>query len=155
MSETKSNQENIISNENRSNSSSSFLKLLTALIKNKWALISVFWLFFIILVAIFATKISPLDPNKNHIMERVSPPLTLDKNGNMKYIIGSDALGRDSLSRLIYGAQVSLMVGFASVCIGGVIGTLLGILLGTHDGTIEGTNVGTSEEGCLEGTEVG
>ena len=39
-------------------------------------------------------------------MERVSPPLTLDKKGDMKYLIGSDALGRDGLSRLIYGAQV-------------------------------------------------
>ena len=84
-----------------SSSSSTFLKLLIALIKNKWALISVVWLFFIILVAIFASELSPLDPNKNHIMERVSPPLTLDKKGEMKYLIGSDALGRDGLSRLI------------------------------------------------------
>ena len=62
-----------------SSSSSAFLKLLIALVKNKWALISVIWLFFIILVAIFASELSPLDPNKNHIMERVSPPLTMDK----------------------------------------------------------------------------
>ena len=110
--------------------SSSFLKLLIALVKNKWALISVVWLFFIIIVAIFASEISPLDPNKNHIMERVSPPLTLDKKGEMKYLIGSDALGRDGLSRLIYGAQVSLLVGFAAVFIGGIIGTLLGLLSG-------------------------
>ena len=97
MSELQSTSNDRISNEN----SSSFLKLLIALIKNKWALISVFWLFFIIIVAIFASEISPLDPNKNHIMERVSPPLTLDKKGDMKYLIGSDALGRDGLSRII------------------------------------------------------
>jgi len=137
MSKTETNQENTISNENRSSSSSSFLKLIIALIKNKWALVSVFWLFFIILVAIFATEITPLDPNKNHIMERVSPPLTLDKNGNMKYIIGSDALGRDCLSRLIYGAQVSLMVGFAAVFLGGLIGTLLGIFAGYYGRLID------------------
>ena len=113
-------------------SSSSFLKLLVALVKNKWALISVVWLFFIIFVAIFASELSPLDPNKNHIMERVSPPLTLDKKGDMKYLIGSDALGRDGLSRLIYGAQVSLLVGFTAVFIGGFIGTLLGVLAGYY-----------------------
>ena len=50
----------------------------------------------------------------------------------MKYLIGSDALGRDGLSRLIYGAQVSLLVGFAAVFIGGIIGTLLGVLAGYY-----------------------
>ena len=65
-------------------------------------------------------------------MERVSPPLTLDKKGDMKYLIGSDALGRDGLSRLIYGAQVSLLVGFTAVFIGGILGTLLGILAGYY-----------------------
>ena len=68
-----------------SSTSSSFFKLFIALIKNKWALISVLWLFFIVFVAIFASEISPLDPNKNHIMERVSPPLTLDKNTEIVY----------------------------------------------------------------------
>ena len=120
-----------------SSSSSAFLKLLIALIKNKWALISVIWLFFIILVAIFASELSPLDPNKNNIMERVSPPLTLDKKGDMKYLIGSDALGRDGLSRLIYGAQVSLLVGFTAVFIGGILGTLLGILAGYYGRLID------------------
>ena len=120
-----------------SSSSSAFLKLLIALIKNKWALISVIWLFFIILVAIFASELSFLDPNKNHIMERVSPPLTLDKKGDMKYLIGSDALGRDGLSRLIYGAQVSLLVGFTAVFIGGILGTLLGILAGYYGRLID------------------
>ena len=120
-----------------SSSSSTFLKLLIALIKNKWALISVVWLFFIILVAIFAFELSPFDPNKNHIMERVSPPLTLDKKGDMKYLIGSDALGRDGLSRLIYGAQVSLLVGFTAVFIGGILGTLLGILAGYYGRLID------------------
>ena len=65
-------------------------------------------------------------------MERVAPPLTLDKQGNMKYLIGSDALGRDSFSRLIYGAQVSLIVGFAAVFVGGFIGVLLGIYAGYY-----------------------
>ena len=50
----------------------------------------------------------------------------------MKYLIGSDALGRDGLSRLIYGAQVSLLVGFSAVFIGGIIGTLLGIFAGYY-----------------------
>ena len=100
---------------------------LFALIKNKWALTSIIWLFIIIAIAIFASQLAPFDPNKNNIMERVAPPLTLDKQGNMKYLIGSDALGRDSFSRLIFGAQVSLIVGFSAVLVGGILGTALGV----------------------------
>ena len=103
-----------------------------ALIKNKWALISIIWLFIIIIIAIFASELAPFDPNKNNIMERVAPPLTLDKQGNMKYFIGSDALGRDSFSRLIFGAQVSLIVGFTAVLVGGLLGTTLGLYAGFY-----------------------
>mgnify|MGYP006231037551 FL=1 len=103
-----------------------------ALIKNKWALISIIWLFIIIIIAIFASELAPFDPNKNNIMERVAPPLTLDKQGNMKYFIGSDALGRYSFSRLIFGAQVSLIVGFSAVLVGGILGTALGVYAGFY-----------------------
>ena len=105
---------------------------LFALIKNKWALTSIIWLFIIIAIAIFASQLAPFDPNKNNIMERVAPPLTLDKHGNMKYLIGSDALGRDSFSRLIFGAQVSLIVGFSAVLVGGILGTALGVYAGYY-----------------------
>ncbi len=105
---------------------------LSALIKNKWALTSIIWLFIIIAIAIFASQLAPFDPNKNNIMERVAPPLTLDKQGNMKYLIGSDALGRDSFSRLIFGAQVSLIVGFSAVLVGGILGTALGVYAGYY-----------------------
>ena len=105
---------------------------LFALIKNKWALTSIIWLFIIIAIAIFASHLAPFDPNKNNIMERVAPPLTLDKQGNMKYLIGSDALGRDSFSRLIFGAQVSLIVGFSAVLVGGILGTALGVYAGYY-----------------------
>ncbi len=107
----------------------SFIK---SLINSKWAFGSIIWLIIIINVAIFAPQISPHDPNRNNITERVAPPLTLDKEGNMKYLIGSDALGRDSFSRLLYGAQVSLIVGFAAVFVGGVLGVLLGIYAGYY-----------------------
>ena len=86
----------------------------------------------IIAIAIFASQLAPFDPNKNNIMERVAPPLTLDKQGNMKYLIGSDALGRDSFSRLIFGAQVSLIVGFSAVLVGGILGTALGVYAGYY-----------------------
>ena len=106
--------------------------LILKCLKNKWALTSIIWLFIIIAIAIFASQLAPFDPNKNNIMERVAPPLTLDKQGNMKYLIGSDALGRDSFSRLIFGAQVSLIVGFSAVLVGGILGTALGVYAGYY-----------------------
>ena len=105
---------------------------INSLFNSKWAFGSVIWLIIIINVAIFAPQISPHDPNRNNITERVAPPLTLDKEGNMKYLIGSDALGRDSFSRLLYGAQVSLIVGFAAVFVGGILGVLLGVYAGYY-----------------------
>ena len=105
---------------------------INSLINSKWAFGSIIWLIIIINVAIFAPQISPHDPNRNNITERVAPPLTLDKEGSMKYLIGSDALGRDSFSRLLYGAQVSLIVGFAAVFVGGILGVLLGIYAGYY-----------------------
>ena len=117
---------------NRKTNNQYIKEFLLALIKNKWALISIIWLFVIIAIAIFASQLAPFDPNKNNIMERVAPPLTLDKQGNMKYLIGSDALGRDSFSRLIFGAQVSLIVGFSAVLVGGILGTALGVYAGYY-----------------------
>ena len=118
--------------KNRKTNNQNIKEFLLALIKNKWALISIIWLFVIIAIAIFASQLAPFDPNKNNIMERVAPPLTLDKQGNMKYLIGSDALGRDSFSRLIFGAQVSLIVGFSAVLVGGILGTALGVYAGYY-----------------------
>ena len=118
--------------KNRKTNNQYIKEFLLALIKNKWALISIIWLFVIIAITIFASQLAPFDPNKNNIMERVAPPLTLDKQGNMKYLIGSDALGRDSFSRLIFGAQVSLIVGFSAVLVGGILGTGLGVYAGYY-----------------------
>ena len=118
-----------INNFKKSSKLSNFLK---SLFSYKWAVVSVIWLIIIISTAIFAHVLSPHDPNRNNIMERVAPPLAQDKQGNIKYLIGSDGLGRDSFSRLLYGARVSLIVGFASVFVGGLIGISLGMIAGYY-----------------------
>ncbi len=114
------------------NKSSKYINFFKSLFSYKWAVISIIWLIVIINTAIFANIISPHDPNRNNIMERVAPPLAQDKQGNIKYLIGSDGLGRDSFTRLLYGARVSLIVGFASVFVGGFIGISLGMLAGYY-----------------------
>jgi peptide/nickel transport system permease protein len=114
------------------NKSSKYINFFKSLFSYKWAVVSIIWLIVIINTAIFANIISPHDPNRNNIMERVAPPLAQDKQGNIKYLIGSDGLGRDSFTRLLYGARVSLIVGFASVFVGGFIGISLGMIAGYY-----------------------
>ena len=128
---------NELINNFENNRSSKLGKFIKSLFSYKWAVVSIIWLIVIINTAIFAHIISPHDPNRNNIMERVAPPLTLDKQGNIKYFVGSDGLGRDSLSRLLYGARVSLIVGFASVFVGGLLGISLGMIAGYYGKLID------------------
>ena len=128
---------NELINNFENNRSSKLGKFIKSLFSYKWAVVSIIWLIVIINTAIFAHIISPHDPNRNNIMERVSPPLSLDKQGNIKYFVGSDGLGRDSLSRLLYGARVSLIVGFTSVFVGGLLGISLGMIAGYYGKLID------------------
>jgi peptide/nickel transport system permease protein len=81
------------------------------------------------LVAIFADFIAPHDPQVGVLGARFKPPFW-QTGGTTEYLLGTDHLGRDVLSRLIFGARVSIVVGFMAVIIAGTLGTLLGILSG-------------------------
>ncbi|WP_068300795.1 ABC transporter permease [Pararhodobacter sp. CCB-MM2] len=89
-----------------------------------------------VLMAIFAPLIAPHDPLTQNITARTIPPVWYE-NGTWEHILGTDQLGRDYLSRLIYGARISLFIGFAAVAIAGVIGTVLGLLGGYFGGRID------------------
>ena len=80
-------------------------------------------------VAIFANLLAPHNPEIGSLTARFRPPFW-QTGGSTKYLLGTDQLGRDVLSRLIFGARVSMVVGFTAVIFAGVIGTALGILSG-------------------------
>ena len=88
------------------------------------------------LVAIFANVIAPYDPEIGALGERFKPPVW-QAAGSEKYLLGTDHLGRDVLSRLIFGARVSIIVGFTAVIIAGAAGTFLGILSGYLGGWVD------------------
>lgn len=88
-----------------------------------------------VLVAIFAPLLAPYDPNTQNLLGRLKPPGTVVRN--VHYIIGSDELGRDLLSRVIYGARISLLVAISSVLLSGAVGTLLGMVAGYLRGPAE------------------
>lgn len=88
------------------------------------------------LVAIFAEYIAPHNPEVGLLGERFKPPFW-QTGGTEKYLLGTDHLGRDVLSRLIFGARVSMIVGFMAVIVAGVIGTMLGIISGYLGGWVD------------------
>jgi peptide/nickel transport system permease protein len=88
-----------------------------------------------VLAAIFAPLLAPYDPNAQNLVGRLKPPGTVARN--VHYWLGSDELGRDLLSRLIYGSRVSLLVAFSSVILSGIVGTGLGMLAGYARGIAE------------------
>ena len=90
---------------------------------------------FFVLAAVFAPLLAPYDPNSQNLLGRMKPPGTVSRS--FHYLLGSDELGRDLLTRLIYGARVSLFVAIASVILSGVVGVLLGMLAGYLRGWVE------------------
>jgi peptide/nickel transport system permease protein len=88
------------------------------------------------LVAIFANVLAPHNPEVGSLVARFKPPFW-QTGGSTKYLLGTDQLGRDVLSRLIFGARVSVIVGFTAVIFAGVIGTALGILSGYLGGWVD------------------
>jgi peptide/nickel transport system permease protein len=87
------------------------------------------------LVAIFAPLLAPHDPYAQSLMNRMQPPVFM--GGTWEHPLGTDHLGRDYLSRLIYGARVSLLIGAVAALISGIIGTAMGVAAGYFGGKVD------------------
>jgi peptide/nickel transport system permease protein len=87
-------------------------------------------------VAVFADLLAPHNPQVGSLAMRFHPPFWL-AGGSTEYPLGTDQLGRDVLSRLIFGARVSIVVGFMAVIFAGVVGTTLGIIAGYLGGWVD------------------
>ncbi len=109
--------------------------LVRKALKHRGFMVGLLLLLFVGVVALFAPLIAPYDPNKQDLLARLAPPVFM--GGDWKHLLGTDALGRDYLSRLIYGARVSLLIGFTAALISAVIGTVLGVLGGYFGGKVD------------------
>ena len=87
-------------------------------------------------VAVFAPQLAPHDPYAQDIPRRLMPPAWA-ADGTRANLLGTDGLGRDYLSRMIYGSRVSLTVGFFAAVISGLIGSTLGIVGGYFGGRVD------------------
>ncbi len=87
------------------------------------------------IIAILAPWIAPHDPYAQSLMTRMEPPVFM--GGTWEHPLGTDHLGRDYLSRLIYGARISLLIGAVAALISGVIGTAMGVAAGYFGGKVD------------------
>lgn len=106
-------------------------KLASRLLKSKTGMVGLVIVLFVTLVAIFAPALAMYDPAATDVSNRLVPPFWLE-GGNTNFLLGTDNLGRDILSRIIYGSRISLLVGISAVIVAGIIGMFLGLLAGFY-----------------------
>ena len=92
--------------------------------------------FLLVIPALFASQVAPYDPLKGSLSKRLKPP-AWQQGGSIDHPLGTDKLGRDMLSRIIYGARVSLAVSLVAIFVGGIIGTVLGMISGYFGGWVD------------------
>jgi peptide/nickel transport system permease protein len=90
----------------------------------------------VVAIALLAPLIAPFDPSDQHLSLRLRPPRWL-AGGDARFLLGTDHLGRDILSRLLHGASVSLPIAFAATSVGAIIGISLGLMSGYFQGAVD------------------
>jgi len=118
-----------------------FSPILRSLLQNKIAAIGVFIILGMIFVAIFAPSIAPYElegevPIGEQLRRRLKPPAWVE-GGTSEFPLGTDSLGRDILTRIIYGSRVSLTVGLTAVFLSGTLGVILGLFSGYVGGLLD------------------
>ena len=89
-----------------------------------------------VLVAILAPLLSPADPHEQSLRNRFKPPVW-EEGGSWKYALGTDRLGRDMLSRIIWGSRVSLAAGVLAVLLASAFGASVGLVAGYYGGRVD------------------
>ena len=110
--------------------SSKWLSLIRRVLRSRNVVAGAIVLFVVILLVVLAPHISPYGPTQQFRRNRLQPP-------NAEFLLGTDNLGRDILTRILYGGRVSLQVGIISVAIGATLGTFLGLLAGYLGGRVD------------------
>ncbi len=110
--------------------------MLRELLADGPALFGVAVLVLLVLVAVFAPALAPYEPGAQSLRARLLPPVWQEK-GTWDHVLGTDHLGRDMLSRLIWGSRVSLTVGAAVVLLAGAAGTAIGLVAGYCGGRVD------------------
>ena len=111
---------------------------LQRLLRLRWGLAASVVLLAIVATAVFAPWVSPYDPLAVNVRHRLAPPAWM-AGGAVEHVLGTDQIGRDLLSRMIFGGRISLVVGVSAVLISTTIGVLLGLGAGYFGGRTDWT----------------
>jgi len=109
---------------------SNFRRFLRTFLKRKVVIAGLLVILTLILVAIFAPLLAPYDPYSQNLAKSLQAP-------SSEHLLGTDLLGRDVLSRIIYGSRISLMVGIVVVLLGGTLGMTIGLISGYFGGIVD------------------
>jgi len=112
--------------------------VLRRLWRLKWSMFAALMMLLIVASAVFAPVVAPHGPLDVNIRHRLAPPAWME-GGTPAHLLGTDQIGRDLLSRVIYGGRVSLLVGVAAVLISASLGVLLGLGAGYFRGRVDWT----------------
>jgi len=106
------------------------------MIEARWPVLALVILLATAVAAAFGPALAPFDPNRQNLVLRLADPMSSGPDGSV-FWLGSDVLGRDVLTRLLYGARISLLVGIAAIVVGGTIGIVAGLLSGYFGGWVD------------------
>ena len=90
----------------------------------------------LVIPAVFANQIAPHDPTRGRLSSRLQPPVW-QEGGSSEHLLGTDKVGRDILTRIIYGSRISVIIALIAIVVSGVIGTALGITAGYWGGCVD------------------
>ena len=111
-------------------------RAVRVMIEARWPVLALVILLATASAAAFGPALAPFDPNRQNLILRLADPMSSGPDGSV-FWLGSDVLGRDVLTRLLYGARVSLLVGIAAIAVGGTIGIVAGLLSGYFGGWVD------------------
>jgi len=113
-----------------------WVTLLRRLVRRRTALFGMLVVLGVILAAVLAPLFAPFDPLEQDIGQRLREPGWQDAQGRV-HVLGTDHLGRDILSRIVYGSRIALLVGLAAVLISGILGMVIGLVAGYFGGRVD------------------
>ncbi len=110
--------------------------MLQSLWESKTGLIGALVVVLVIVMAMTATLISPQNPSKQDIRNKLLPPVW-SSGGRQQNLLGTDQMGRDVLSRIIYGSRVTILIAFSGTIVAGLVGVILGSISGYYGGWVD------------------